>query len=227
MKYLKSLKPVLIVYVLQYIILILLSFIYYLVSNKDLTSFISNELSIILTIINLLIITYLIKKYNIKSKHIKSLSCYPLILLGISLSIIFNTTLFLFSKPNKVTIPLYISIISTGFIGPILEEILFRYILFNNLNKFNSKFKSLIIATIIFAVIHLNIIKIIYAFILGIILNITYIKSNNIKVPILIHISANIMSIFLKEFNIYILLLGLISFLISITILKKGRLNYE
>lgn len=227
MKYLKSLKPILIVYVLQYIILILLSSIYYLVSNKDLTSFISNELSIILTIINLLIIIYLIKKYNIKNKHINPLSCYPLILLGISLSTIFNTTLFLFSKPNEVTIPLYISIISTGFIGPILEEILFRYILFNNLNKFNSKLKSLIIATIIFAVIHLNIIKIIYAFILGIILNITYIKSNNIKVPILIHISANIMSIFLKEFNIYILLLGLISFLISITILKKGRLNYE
>ena len=227
MKYLKSLKPVLIVYVLQYIILILLSSIYYLVSNKDLTSFISNELSIILTIINLLIITYLIKKYNIKSKHINLLSCYTLILLGISLSTIFNPILFIFSKPNKVTIPLYISIISTGFIGPILEEILFRYILFNNLNKFNSKFKSLIIATIIFAIIHLNIIKIIYAFILGLILNITYIKSNNIKVPILIHISANIMSIFLKEFNIYILLLGLISFLISITILKKGRLNYE
>lgn len=227
MKYLKSLKPVLIVYVLQYIILILLSSIYYLVSNKDLTSFISNELSIILTIINFLIITYLIKKYNIKSKHINPLSYYTLILLGISLSTIFNTTLFIFSKPNKVTIPLYISIISTGFIGPILEEILFRYILFNNLNKFNSKFKSLIIATIIFAVIHLNLIKIIYAFILGIILNITYIKSNNIKVPILIHISANIMSIFLKEFNIYILLLGLISFFISITILKKGRLNYE
>lgn len=227
MKYLKSLKPVLIVYVLQYIILILLSSIYYLVSNKDLTSFISNELSITLTIINIIIIIYLIKKYNIKSKHINPLSCYPLILLGISLSCIFNTTLFLFDKPNKVTVPLYISIIATGFIGPILEEILFRYILFNNLNKFNSKKKSLIITTIIFAVIHLNIIKIIYAFILGLILNITYIKSNNIKVPILIHISANIMSIFLKEFNIYILLLGLISFLISITILKKGRLNYE
>ena len=46
-------------------------------------------------------------------------------------------------------------------------------------------------------------------------------KTNNLKASIIIHISANIMSIFLFKYNIYILLLSLINLIISTLILKK------
>ena len=131
--------------------------------------------------------------------------------------------IFLIFKPSPIviTIPLYISIISTGIIGPILEEVLFRYILLNNLKKFNTSKKSIIIATLIFAIVHGSIIKIIYAFILGLILNIIYHKYNNIKANILIHISANIIAIFLSSFNIYILILSIIGLIVSSISIRK------
>ena len=126
--------------------------------------------------------------------------------------------IFLIHKQPQVTtnIPLIILLISSGIIGPIYEEILFRYILLNRLKTFNSTTKSIILNSIIFALIHINPIKICYAFILGLILNLTYQKYNNIIAPILIHASANIISLFLTEFNIYILILSTMSLIITI-----------
>lgn len=229
MKYLKnllsSLKTILFVYFLQYLLIFLISIIYLVLGYNNLDHFISNGLSIILSIVNLILIFILIKKYHIPNKKLNKKSYYPLILLGISISCFCNMLIFLISKPQEVTIPLYISIISTGFIGPILEEILFRYLLLNNLKKFNSPKKSIIIATIIFALIHGSLIKIIYAFILGLILNYIYNKYDNIKATILIHISANIISIFLLEFNIYILILSFLGLIISQILIPKTLKN--
>ena len=98
----------------------------------------------------------------------------------------------------------------------IYEEILFRYLLYNRLKSKYSIRKSILITTIIFALIHISSIKIIYAFILGLILNITYEKYHNIIAPILIHIAANTIVIFLYEYNTYILLLSIINLIISI-----------
>ena len=106
-------------------------------------------------------------------------------------------------------------LISSGIIGPIYEEVLFRYIFLNKLKQFNTTKKAIIINSLIFALIHINPIKICYAFILGLILNITYKKYKNIKAPIIIHISANIIVLFISTFNIYILVLSFIILLIN------------
>ena len=106
-------------------------------------------------------------------------------------------------------------LISSGIIGPIYEEVLFRYIFLNKLKQFNTTKKAIIINSLIFALIHITPIKICYAFILGLILNITYQKYKNIKAPIIIHISANIIVLFISTFNIYILVLSFIILLIN------------
>lgn len=225
MKYLKnllySLRLIVLIYIIQYLIVFLCSAIYSSLGCDNLTSFISSELSIILTIVNLITVIILIKKYHIPNNKLKLTSYYPLITLGISLSCLCNMLIFLITPSQETTIPIYISIISSGIIGPILEEILFRYILIKDLNKFNYNNISLIIATIIFAIIHITPIKILYTLILGLILNLIYQKYNNIKANILIHMSANIIAIFLYSFNIYILLLSLISLILSSTLLYK------
>lgn len=227
MKYLKkllfSLKYIILIYIIQYVVVIISSAIYLALGYKNLTSFISNKASIILIITYLIFMFVILKKYKYQNKSLNKKIYFPLIYLGISIACLLNMLIYLITKtPSKeITTSLYISIISTGIIGPILEEILFRYILLNDLKKFNSPKKSIIIATIIFALIHGSPIKIIYAFILGLILNFIYHKYDNIKANILVHISANIIAIFLIEFNIYILILSSIGLIISAILLKR------
>ena len=170
MKYLKnlffSLKYIVLIYIIQYIIIFISSAIYLALGHNNLSDFISNQASIILIIAYILFIIIILKKHKYQNKSLKKSFYYPLIHIGISISCLCNMLIFLIFKPTpvEVTIPIYISIISTGIIGPILEEVLFRYILLNDLKKFNSPKKSIIIATIIFAIVHGSIIKIIYAF---------------------------------------------------------------
>jgi len=231
MNYLKNLlftlKYIVLIYIIQYIIVIVSSVIYLALGYNDLTSFISDQVSVILIIAYLIFIFLLLKKYRYKNKTLNKKMYYPLMYLGISIACLLNMLIYIITKtPSKeITVSLYISIISTGIIGPILEEVLFRYILLNDLKKFNSPKKAIIIATIIFALVHGSPIKILYAFILGLILNIIYDKYDNIKANIIVHMSANIIAIFLIEFNICILVLSLIGLIISTTLIKKYNKN--
>lgn len=217
-KLIKSLKEIIITYILQYLIIIIACIIYILLGKTDTQEFINNYCSYILIIYYILTILYLYLKNKKTEPYLPKTNYYQLISLGISLSCFLNMIIFLIHKQPQVTtnIPLIILLISSGIIGPIYEEILFRYILLNRLKTFNSTTKSIILNSIIFALIHINPIKICYTFILGLILNLTYQKYNNIIAPILIHASANIISLFLTEFNIYILILSTMSLIITI-----------
>ena len=227
MTYLKkiiySLREIIISYLLEYLIIIIFCIIYKTFISNNLKYFINNHLQYI-SIISLIIITSYLYKQN-KRKESKIVFKYiPLFIsIGISISCFLNMIIFKVFTPiestNNVSIPLII--ISSGIIGPIYEEILFRYINLHNLKKFNSPTKSIIINCIIFSIIHFNIKEIIFAFILSFIINLIYKKFNNILYPIIIHSSTNIISLFLIEFNQSILLLSLISIMINYEIIRK------
>lgn len=218
MKYIiKSSKEIFITYILNYIIIIITGLIYKALGYNNLEFLVNNIIPYILLIFYTLTIIYLYKKNYIEEQKLNNRKYFSLILLGISIAAFLNMIIFLLlPSTTKVTIPVYLSLISSGIIGPIYEEILFRYLLYNRLKSKYSIRKSILITTIIFALIHISSIKIIYAFILGLILNITYEKYHNIIAPILIHIVANTMVIFLYEYNTYILLLSIINLIISI-----------
>ena len=104
-----------------------------------------------------------------------------------------------------------------------LTEILFRYILYNRLKKFNSNKLAILITSIIFAIIHIELQKIFFALILGLILNTAYESHKNILVPVIIHISANLIALLLTEFNISILLLSIILFIVNLKVIFNRR----
>ena len=218
MKYiLKSSEEIIITYILNYILIIITGLIYNTLGYGNLEYLVNNIIPYILLIFYILTIIYLYKKNYIKEPKVPTKQYFPLILLGIALATLLNMIIFLIiPSSNQVTIPAFLAIISSGIIGPIYEEILFRYLLYNRLKKKYSIKKSILITTIIFALIHISPIKIIYAFILGLILNIAYEKYHNIIATILIHISANTIVIFLYEYNTYIFLLSIINLITSI-----------
>jgi hypothetical protein len=218
-----SLKEIIITYILQYLLIIILCLISILLGNNNINNFINSPYCIIPTLLFYIItIIYLYKKNKIFYNKLPKNLYYPLITLGISISCLLNMIIFKINIPtitNKVN-PILL-LISSSLIGPIYEEILFRYILQNRLKKFNSNHKSIIISTIIFSLIHITPIKIFYAFILGLILNITYHKTNNLTSSIIIHIYANSISLLLNQYNTNILILSIILLLVTYEYLKE------
>ena len=107
--------------------------------------------------------------------------------------------------------------------GPIFEEILFRYSFVNSLKKFNSQKMVIFISSLVFAICHTGITTCIYAFIIGMVNAYLYLKKKDILIPIVIHMSANIFVNVLNIFNPYILIIVIFLIVLSVTIIREGK----
>ena len=148
--------------------------------------------SIICLIFILIIFRIKTKKYNIKY-NFYDLKHIPF--MGISLAISLNIFIIIINRflnlENVLNNNILVMTFLSGIIGPIIEELLFRGIVFEELKKFNSKSKASIICTIIFALFHSTFIDIIYAFIIGLVIIKLYMKTNNFLICIIFHICCN------------------------------------
>lgn len=196
----KIIKWPLIYFLFQFILIFLLS--YYYVSNGNDVNLFNDYLSLkqiyIALIVAIIFIPLLINDYKKYKKQTNTkINYFYLIILGIILSLMYNIFAYylnfvlktsLFDNSNNIAITL----LSTGILGPIIEELMFRGIIYNELKSKYSNMKSILITTIFFAIIHINIIQILYALIIGFILVFVYEKYNNIKAPIILHMASNI-----------------------------------
>lgn len=179
--------------------------------------------SVILSIIEIIYILYKTKGSIFRYK--KDSCLLPYIMIGIGITCIYNMIIFKLGLGFEVNtnVNVVINIFCSGIIGPIFEEVLFRYDLISRLEKFNSnKWVIIIISSIIFGLFHTNIITIIYAIIVGFINSYIYVKDKHIIKPILIHMSANLFVNLLDSYNFIILILGIILIIISTLIIKKN-----
>lgn len=191
---------------------------------------------ILITIIIFLPILYKItKKYKNKNDFKLKDVIIPIIL-GVTISLIYNITIFelnnIFNFTNNFevsTIPIITQLICSGICGPILEELLFRGIVYNKLKVFNKRSVAIILTSIIFAIFHTDIINAIFAFIVSFILIYIYEKYKTLKAPIILHISLNttiilMLNLIVKNyiiFNIYLLIVSIIILLILKIYLEK------
>lgn len=224
-----SIKSIILSYLAQLITAIIIIIIYLTTSNnpnkvlEDTNTLYG--LLILVTSISVIPITfYLYKKYYIKETKINYKNLFMMIPTGISLSLLYNMlTIELIKDKTVMDLNIIIIIIYTVILGPIFEEILFRYISLRKAKEVYQERKAIILISLIFALMHTGIINIIYAFIIGIILSLIYKKYKNILYPIIFHISANLTSIFLKEFNWILLIISLFLSLMCIIYYKKQK----
>lgn len=229
----KIIKWPLIYFLFQFILIFLLSY-YYVSNGNDVNLFngyLSTKQIYIALIVAIIFIPLLINDYKKYKKQTNNkINYFYLTILGIILSLIYNVFAYylnfvlktsLFDNSNNIAITL----LSTGILGPIIEELMFRGIIYNELKSKYSNMKSILITTIFFAIIHINIIQILYALIIGFILIFVYEKYNNIKAPIILHMASNITTtLFLPLLikNNLIINYGIFIFsLILLIILKK------
>ena len=129
--------------------------------------------------------------------------------------------------------PLYIDVIMAVFVAPILEEIVFRGVIMNNLRKYGIRV-AIIINSLLFGLSHYNIEMIVPAFLTGIIFSYVACKYS-IKYSILIHFFINVITktsqvLAILRIDILLILIGLFSAFLIIFLLvffiiglAKGR----
>ena len=223
-----SIKSIISTYLVQYMLLFI-GLIFYIALTKD-VNIITNEsklynLTTIITMISLILLSlYLLKKHKIKEEKIEINKIIPIIILGLSISLFFNMLTINIQEENPLTNLNIILLVSyIVIIAPIFEELLFRYIALRDArNNYKDK-TAIIIISLIFSLMHTGIITIIYTFLLGIILSHIYIKYKNIVYPIILHSSANLMSLLLNKFNLILLIISIISLSLTIIYIKKAK----
>lgn len=93
--------------------------------------------------------------------------------------------------------PVYFQIISLCLVIPLYEELVYRGMIQRELHLYFGKTKAILISSLVFALIHGNIIQGVYAFVTGIILGTVYEKYHSLRAPYIFHIMANLAAIIL------------------------------
>ena len=175
-------------------------------------------LSVIISVLFYLLI-YRKRKADLKVfcsfRALNPLMILSLLILGLSLNVLLDYLLTLVSRiqafhnlfsdySDYSTVLLggsfIFSLIATGIIAPIFEELLFRGLIFGELKKITDVRLALVIQALIFGVFHLNIIQGTYAFLIGLVLGFLYYRSNSLLSPILMHITFNASTIIISHF---------------------------
>ena len=144
---------------------------------------------------------------------------YNLLLCGLN-KIVYFTNLYDLTNRNII-----VALLTTGIFGPILEELIFREIVYEKLKLLHKRTTAIIITGILFGLFHGNIIQFIYAFLLNFILIKSYEKENNVLTPIIIHVCLNSITVLLINFiikiNLFLTTILFFVFLIVLIILLK------
>ena len=111
----------------------------------------------------------------------------------------------LFTKFNHIAQIMYsdsllIQTLTLVFSAPLLEEILIRGLIYKRLREHIPALASMIISSVMFGVIHGNMLQFVYATALGMIMAYIYEKSKTILMPILFHMGANAFTVLYTAF---------------------------
>ncbi len=85
--------------------------------------------------------------------------------------------------------------LASGVLAPITEELLFRGLIYKRLRNRFGIIASMIFGSLLFGIVHGNLVQFIYAFLLGSIFSYIYEKFKTIIAPIIAHAGANIIAV--------------------------------
>ncbi len=128
----------------------------------------------------------------------------PAVLCNLFLTGLMNRLIELFHLQSQEQDALFgsaflIQVIGVGIICPVMEEVLFRGLVYRRLKAYNVGWFAILIAAALFAVYHGNAIQIIFAFPMAIVIIGVYERFGTLLAPILFHIIVNLSSILLNR----------------------------
>ncbi len=120
--------------------------------------------------------------------------------------------------------PLIFQIFALVILGPVAEEIIYRGLIYKRIKGYSDAVVGTYLSSIIFGIVHFNLVQGLYALALGVILCYVYEKYKTIFAPIILHISANLMALIVMKIPFFdklydILLIKIVLMLIEMTLL--------
>ncbi|MCR5508387.1 MAG: CPBP family intramembrane metalloprotease [Lachnospiraceae bacterium] len=118
------------------------------------------------------------------------------------------------------------ALLYVAFLAPLLEEILFRFVIYKLVRKVINAWAALVIQAVLFAIYHSNAVQRIYAFLLGLLLGYLIMKTERLLYCIVFHCAFNITGIILDSLSNKIqplpirLLILVISFVLTVFIMR-------
>ena len=172
------------------------------------------------------------EKLNINKINIKFL--FKMFFLSLFLRIILEQIITLIDINKTIVIgpsnilEIIMEFIATCIFAPICEEIIFRFGLYEKLNKKFNIGISILITSIIFSVIHFyKLDGIIILLTISTIWNYAYYKTNNLLYPIIFHFLHNLYAL-ISNFvidNVFYIIIGILIFVIYIILSFKRQKN--
>ena len=90
-------------------------------------------------------------------------------------------------------------LLGSALITPVLEELLHRGVVYGRLRRMMGLWSAVILSSLIFAILHFNMIQFIYTFLIGIIFAIFVEKTGHLYPAIIAHMVANALAVFRTE----------------------------
>ncbi len=95
-----------------------------------------------------------------------------------------------------------LELLTVGILGPVCEELIFRGLMFQRLCGYVKPVIAVLVSALMFGVYHGNIVQGVYAFVLGTVMALCYLRFQTLWAPIVIHVVANITSVCITEISI-------------------------
>ena len=149
--------------------------------------------------------------YDKKEGKCEKKSAYIwVVLLGMGACVVLNMLISISGLPNLsptyqelskliYTGNFFLELLTAGIVVPVLEELVFRGIIFKRLSAIVKLPWAIIISSVIFGIVHGNLVQFVYATLLGAVMCFVYIRCKTILAPILLHMTANTISVLLSD----------------------------
>lgn len=147
-----------------------------------------------------------------KTEHVRLSAAegIRIILLALFCNLLFTIVIALVTAPflldntaqeTLLAASLPLQLVGIGMVVPIMEEVLFRGLVYQRLNNYNRNGYAVVLSAAIFAIYHGNLLQILFAFPMGCLLAWLYRRKQTILAPILFHITVNISSVLWNAYS--------------------------
>ncbi len=92
----------------------------------------------------------------------------------------------------QYSVPIWLGIVLYGIVSPIVEEMVFRGVLYSRIKKFYSAARAVVFSALLFGVFHANLPQFLYGTAMGVLMALCYEYVGCFAAPVLMHMSANI-----------------------------------
>jgi hypothetical protein len=92
-----------------------------------------------------------------------------------------------------------VRVLMIGIAAPIAEELLCRGIVLNRLLSWMPKWVAIVTGSALFGLIHFNLLQTLYAFVVGVLFSVLYLRYRNLWIPIIGHMAFNLANVILGE----------------------------